>query len=133
MATRNGPTATVSKKSIEEQARPIAEEQERLEGNEGGGSLVPYLEGRKKARRIKVNEAPETHSLEEAAVTTTKGLPDFRFAKNRNLFLRDKSKRVNGRPDLRLVENRADILALHEMEGDGMPNVIFAEDEEGEE
>lgn len=93
-----------------------------------------YLARRKAARRIKTDdEAPERErakSVDDAIVKTQAGLPDMRFATNKNKFSRDTTKRVNGKPDRRLLDNRPDILQAHLEQDDGMPNVIFGENGE---
>lgn len=88
--------------------------------------MESYLRGRKAARRIKVGEETEkATSLDEAVVKTVKGVPDMRFAENRNKFMRDQSKKVTGKPDFRFIENRPDIVQTHLERGDDRPNLIF--------
>jgi hypothetical protein len=112
MATTNGRRATERQ---EERTNRVAE----------------YLHQRKTARHIDVDSEDVADSVDETTVTTKKSgyrLPDMRFAANRNRYLIDKSKRLDGRPDERLVENRPDIQALHEDMGDDTPNLSLNED-----
>lgn len=44
-------------------------------------------------------------------ITTKDGLPDLRIKENRVRFLPDESKRLNGKPDSRLLVNRPDLVA----------------------
>jgi len=120
----------------EEAAAKAAQEAEETElsPDELNERLKGYMRGRKQSRRIDTSGQEEhARSIDEAVVTTTKGIPDMRFAENRNKFMKDQTKKVTGRPDFRFLENRPDILKLHVERGEDRPNLIFNDDGDVEE
>lgn len=88
---------------------------------------------RNHTRRIVVHEETEkAKSRKDAVVKRQDGNADLRIAENRNLFLKDPTKKKNNTPDNRLMVNRPDLAKVHVMRGNSEPNVIFSDDEDFE-
>jgi len=120
-----------------EREEEVEREEEEIDDDEANDaeaserSVKFMLAQREGQRKIKLHDQNQRkgRSLKDAVVVRkTANLPDMRFAEDQMAFKPDPSKRLDGKPDGRFLDNRQDLLEVHAKRGDNRPNFIFTDD-----
>lgn len=114
-----------------EREEPEVSQEEQTDAENSERSVQFLLAEREGKRKIKLHDQNQKKgkSLKDAVVVRkTANMPDMRFAEDQMAFKPDPSKRLDGKPDGRFIDNRPDLLEVHARRGETKPNFIFTED-----
>lgn len=87
------------------------------------GNELRGREDKQAKKDMREAEANATAIADEEIVRTTEGRPDMRIKENREQFLKDPEAKLDGEPDRRFVENRPDLQAHREATQQNLDNV----------
>jgi len=87
-----------------------------------------HVAQREAQHKIKVlSDTPKAKSKNEAEALTSAGLPDMRFARDKELFSDPRRRVSDGKLDRRFLVNRPDLVEAHRQRNE-RANFIFTDD-----
>lgn len=79
---------------------------------------------RARQKQVEKDElSAEANVVIDDPIRTKEGRPDMRIKENRDAFLKDPSANIDGSEDNRLLENRPDLQAHHDANQQNLDNV----------